>query len=101
MGPHPEPAACVREKLSPDPGTQEPGEGSSKEPAACVRDVGKKKTRCATCPAQPRVRARRGEEKDTVRVLLTAGARACETQGRSRQGEPLCGRPPHHRLHRG
>ena len=37
--------------------------GLHPERTACVRDAEKKKTRCATCPPQVRVRARRGEEK--------------------------------------
>ena len=32
--------------------------GLHSEPTECVRDAEKKKTRCASCPAQPRVRAR-------------------------------------------
>ena len=47
-------------------------------------------------PGNGRVRARRGEEKDTVRELPGAAAR-----GRSRQGKPLCGQPTHYKLHRG
>ncbi len=44
------------------------------EPAAGMRGWAETQTWCANCPAQPRVRARHGEEKDTVRVLLAAGA---------------------------
>ena len=44
-------------------GKQEPGVGLHPEPAACVRYAGTKKTQCASCPPQARVRARRGEEK--------------------------------------
>ena len=87
-------------RLFPCPGKQKPGAGAHPEPTACVRDAGKKKTGCATCPAQPRVRARskcrhkpgarfarrsrapgtsrvrarRGEEIDRVRDLPAAGA---------------------------
>ena len=48
-----------------------------------------------------RVRARRRERKDRVRELPGAAARACETRGRSRQGEPLCRQPTHYRQQRG
>ena len=51
------------------------GPQQRKQPRAC--EAGCKHTRCANCPPQVRVRARRGEEKDRVRDLLTAGARAC------------------------
>ena len=81
--------------LSPRPGKQEPSAGPHPEKTAGVRDAGKKKTRCATCSAQPRAfsppgktgaqrgpapginrgRARRGEKKDTVRDLPGAAAR--------------------------
>ena len=63
-----------RRGLFPCPGKQEPDVGKQLETAACVRDAGKKKTRSASCSAQPRVRARRGEEKDTERDLLGAAA---------------------------
>ena len=86
--------------------------GPHPEPAACVRDTGRKETRCANCspqarafslpgktgavrglaPGKNRVRARRGEEKDTVRDLPTAGARACETRGRKRHSARLARR---------
>ena len=105
--------------------------GLHPESTAGVRDAGQKKTRSVTCPAQPRdlptagagamrrrapgtsrVRARRGEEKDTVRDLLGAAAgflparenrsparahtrkkpRACETRGRKRHGARLARR---------
>ncbi len=77
---------------------------------------GKQKPDVGHAPGTNRVRARRGEEKDTVRELPAAGARACETRGRkdtvrvlpaagargrSRQGEPLCGQPSHKKLQRG
>ena len=51
------------------------GAAAHPEPAAGVRDAGKKKTRCATCSPQARVRARHGEERDTVRELPGAAAR--------------------------
>ena len=56
-----------------------PALGLHPEPAAGVRGWAKIQTRCVNCspqvcPAQPRVRARRGEEKDTVRELPAAGA---------------------------
>ena len=87
MGPHPERTACVRDTgrkktqcaIYP-PQVEEPGVGPHSKTIACVRDTGKKKTGCANCPAQPRVRARRGEEKDTVHDLPGAGARACAAQ---------------------
>ena len=44
-----------------------------KEPRACAAQM-QTQTRCASCPPQVRVRARRGEEKDTVRDLLGAAA---------------------------
>ena len=40
--------------LFPCPGKQEPGVGLHSKRTACVRDAGKKKTQCASCPAQPR-----------------------------------------------
>ena len=43
-----------RRGLSPCPGKQKLSVGPHSEPAACVRDAGRKETRCATCPAQPR-----------------------------------------------
>ena len=58
----------------PCPGKQKPGVGTRPERIACVRGKAKKKTGCATCSAQPRGRARHGEERDTVRDLLAAGA---------------------------
>ena len=88
-------------RLSAGPGKQKPGVGPHPETTACVRDAEKEQTRCATCSAQPRGRARHGEEKDRVRVLLTAAARACEARRRKRRGKPLCGHPPHKKLHRG
>ena len=44
-----------------------------KEPRACAAQM-QTQTRCASCPPQVRVRARRGEEKDTVRDLPGAAA---------------------------
>ena len=67
------------DRLPACPGKQEPGVGLHMEPIAGVRDWAKPKTGCASCPAQPR-----GEEKDTVRVLLAAGARLAR---HSRAGE--------------
>ena len=72
---------------------QKPRVGTHSEPAACVRDWAKPQTRCVNCspqvwafsppgktgaqrgraPGNNRVRARRGEERDTERVLPTAG----------------------------
>ena len=43
------------------------------QPRACAAQM-QTQTRCASCSAQPRVRARRGEEKGTERELPTAGA---------------------------
>ena len=60
----------------PAPVPQEAGPGHSKETAACVRGRAKTQTRCAICPPQARVRARHGEETNTVRVLPTAGVLA-------------------------
>ena len=103
--------------LSPCPGKQELSAGTHPERTACVRGSNadtntvrvlltagaracaaqmQTQTQCASCPPQVRVRARRGEEKDTVRELPGAAAR-----GRSRQGKPLCGQPTHYKLHRG
>ena len=53
-----------------------------------------------------RVRARLDADANPVRELPTAGvpaaaARACEDERRHKQGGPLCGRPPHKKLHRG
>ena len=62
---------------------------------------GKTEARRGHTPGKNRVRARNGEEKDRVRVLLTAAARACEARRRKRRGKPLCGHPPHKKLHRG
>ena len=44
-----------------------------KEPRACAAQM-QTQTRCASCPPQVRVRARRGEERDTVRDLPGAAA---------------------------
>ena len=60
-------------RLFPCPGKQKPCAGTHLKKTACVRDAGKKKTRCATCPAQPRGRARCGGEKD--RANRFAGSR--------------------------
>ena len=48
---------CARRRrgLFPCPGKQEPGVGPHPERTACVRGWAKMQTRCATCPAQPRV----------------------------------------------
>ena len=61
--------------LSPRPGKQKPGASMHSERTAGVRDAAKKKTGCATCPAQPRGRARLGKDTNPVRELPTAGAR--------------------------
>ena len=87
--------------LPPCPGKQEPGAGPHSEITAGVRGWVQAQIRCVNCPPQARVRARHGKEKDRVRVLLTAGARACEAGQRHKQGKPLCGQPTHHRLQRG
>ena len=90
---HPEPAACVRGPNADTNTVRElPTAGAHPERTAGVRDAGKKKTRSATCPAQPRVRARRGEEKDTERDLPGAAARACETRGGKRHSARLAHR---------
>src|SRR5699024_9515294 len=65
--------------LFPCPGKQKPGVGLHPETTACVRGWAKTQTRCANCPPQvcppqPRVRARHGEERDTVRDLPGAAA---------------------------
>ena len=60
-------------RLSESLGQQKPGAGPHPETTACVRGWEKTQTGCVMCPAQPR-------------VLLTAGARACETRGRKRHG---------------
>ena len=57
-------------------------------------------------PGNGRVRARLGKDTNPVRELPTAGvpaaaARACEDERRHKKGKPLCGRPPHKKLHRG
>ena len=90
-GPHPERTACVRGSNA-DTNTVRDLPGAAarlarrrrrspawactrKKPRACAAQM-QTQTRCATCPAQPRVRARRGEERDTVRDLPTAGVLA-------------------------
>ena len=57
--------------------------GLHPEPAAGMRGWAETQTWCANCPAQPRVRARHGEEKDTVRDLLAAGALLAGLSGHS------------------
>ena len=52
-----------RSRATCSPQVQEPCVGLHPEPTACVRDAGKKKTRCASCPAQPRGRVRLGEKR--------------------------------------
>ena len=54
--------------------------------------LGKTEVRRGHTPGKNRVRARNGEEKDRVRVLLTAAARACEARRRKRQGARLARR---------
>ena len=83
-------------RLSPCPGKQKPGVGPHPEPDACVRDVGKKKTRCATCSAQPRDlptagvpgAAARPEPAACVRGLVQAQTRcaSCPPQARDLPG---------------
>ena len=63
-------------RLFPCLGKQKPGVGAHLETTVCVRGRAQIQTGCATCSPQVRVRARRGEEKDRVRVLLTAGVPA-------------------------
>ena len=106
------------------PGKQEPGMGLHPERTAGVRGpnaatntvrellgAAARLARRGPTLENNRGRARHGEEKDTVRVLLTAGvpaagvltagARARETGRRDRQGAPICGRPMHYVLQRG
>ena len=58
---------------------------TQKEPRACAAQM-QTQTRCASCPPQVRVRARRGEETNPVRELLTAGVRLA----RRRRGLSAC-----------
>ena len=51
-------------RLFPCLGKQKLSAGPHPEPAACVRGWVLAQTRCANCPAQPRVSARHREEKD-------------------------------------
>ena len=69
-----------------------PARATHLESTACVRGWAHTQTRCAICPPQARVRARRRERKDKVRELPGAAARACETRGRKRQGARLAHR---------
>ena len=86
--------------------SHKPGARLAHRRCACVRDTGRKETRCATCspqarafsppgktgavrgpaPGKNRVRARHGEEKDTVRELPGAAARIA----RRRRGLSPC-----------
>ena len=73
-------------------GKQEPCMGPHPETAAGVRGWVKTQTRCANCPPQARGRARLGKGTNPVRVLPTAGARACETRGRNKPGARIAHR---------
>ena len=66
--------------------------GPHPETAAGVRGWVKTQTRCANCPPQARGRARLGKGTNPVRVLPTAGARACETRGRNKPGARIAHR---------
>ena len=83
---------------------QEPCAGTHPEPAAGVRNAGKKKTRCATCSAQPRELPTAGvpgagagffparENRSHAWACTRNQPRACETRGRKRHGARLARR---------
>ena len=86
------PTAAARKAFA-LPGTQKPGEGSENTTAAGVRDTERKRTRCASCPPQPREKLLPClEHRSRAKAPKTRQPRACETRRGNEHGARLARR---------